>query len=400
LSAVALQRSPRIALLTPMLPLPHDTTRGRYIYEIARCLSRITPTRVFFQQQRYPTWKALQPRSFSYDIVGSDYRIDGLDTETFNYPALPILSRPINSWVSARTLIPRLRSFAPDVLLAYWIVPDGHAATLAARALSIPVVVGALGSDVYLRDSFNAWLTRRTLNAASSVIAVAKQMQRSIIERYGVPSDRVHAVVNGFNTAVFQPRPQPQARAQLGVASDARVILFVGRLMAAKGLRELMQAFASLASRERRYQLVMVGQGPMQAELLQASLAAGLAARVRLTGGLQPLEVAQWIAAADVLTLPSWSEGYPNVLVEALACGRPVVATDVGGTREIVSESSGLLVAPRDAEALAAALEAALQRSWDRAAIAASVRRSWDDVARDTLAICLQSANHHSLRAH
>jgi glycosyltransferase involved in cell wall biosynthesis len=112
-----------------------------------------------------------------------------------------------------------------------------------------------------------------------------------------------------------------------------------------------------------------------------------------MPGGIPPVEVARWISAADVLTLPSWSEGYPNVVVEALACGRPVVATDVGGTSEIVNASNGLLIPLRDPDALATALTRALDARWDHDAIAAATRRSWDDVARETLAVCEQLAN-------
>ena len=114
----------------------------------------------------------------------------------------------------------------------------------------------------------------------------------------------------------------------------------------------------------------------------------GLGERVLLPGGMEPLQVARWISAADLLTLPSWSEGYPNVVVEALACGTPVVATDVGGTREILREGRGLLVPPRDADALRGALAEALRCDWNREAIAASMARGWDDVAAETLGVC------------
>jgi teichuronic acid biosynthesis glycosyltransferase TuaC len=109
---------------------------------------------------------------------------------------------------------------------------------------------------------------------------------------------------------------------------------------------------------------------------------------VHLPGGLEPLQVADWIAASDVLTLPSWSEGYPNVVVEAVACGRPVVATDVGGTNEIIHRHNGILVPARNPEALRAGLEQALNADWDHDKIAAAIRRTWDDVAAQTLEVC------------
>ena len=143
-----------------------------------------------------------------------------------------------------------------------------------------------------------------------------------------------------------------------------------------------------MAELNQRFRLVLIGDGVMKAELMELVQRSGLKDRVLLPGGLPPKEVARWICASDILTLPSWSEGYPNVVVEAIACGRPVVATDVGGTREIVDASNGILVQPRNPEELAGALQSALQRQWNHAGIAAAMRRSWDDVAADTLKVC------------
>jgi teichuronic acid biosynthesis glycosyltransferase TuaC len=381
---------PRIAIVTPILPVPHDPTRGRFIYEIARSISRLTPTRVFFQQQRYPSLRLLQPRSYQYGVVGDEYRIDGLEVEAYSYPGLPLLSRPCNSRISSRALIPRLRSFAPDLILAYWVVPDGHAATIAARALSVPAVIGALGSDIYVRDWLNGWFTRRTLRSAEAVIAVAEQMRTAIVARYGAQPEQVHTIVNGFNTEVFYARSQQQMRLQLGLPVEARLIVYVGRLVQTKGLNELMAAFTAMAAGRSDLQLAFVGQGALRAELLEAARASGLDRRIHLPGGLTPDAVAQWIGASDLLCLPSWSEGYPNVLVEAIACGRPVVATNVGGTAEIVTPDNGLLVPARDPQRLREALSEALDRTWDHAAIAAAMRRTWDDVARETLDVCKQ----------
>jgi glycosyltransferase involved in cell wall biosynthesis len=130
----------------------------------------------------------------------------------------------------------------------------------------------------------------------------------------------------------------------------------------------------------------------MKSKLHDLIDAAGLRGRVRIPGGQPPDQVAEWICASNVLTLPSWSEGYPNVVVEGLACGRPVVATDVGGTREILNERNGILIEPRKSDVLQRALDQALRTDWDLSAIAESMRRTWDDVAVETLRICKQVA--------
>ncbi|MCB1574247.1 MAG: glycosyltransferase [Xanthomonadales bacterium] len=384
-------RPPRIALVTPMLPVAHDQTRGRYIYETARALARLTELRTYFIQPRYLRLPGLAPRSFLHEDVGPDYAIEGVEVEAFSYPAVPGLSRLLNGFVAGRRLIPRMREFSPDLVLAYWVYPDGHAALRAARALNLPCVVGARGSDIHVRSGINAFMTRRTIAGADCLLTVSQAMRRAAIERFGAAPERVHAVINGFNTAIFRPRDRAAMRARFGIDADTRLMVYVGRLVESKGMRELIEAHARLAGRDPRVRLALVGDGVMREQLAAIIREQGLQDSVSMPGGCAPEGVAEWIAAADVLTLPSWSEGYPNVVVEAVACGRPVVATDVGGTREILDASNGILVPPRNAAALETALEAALSRNWDHAAIAAAMHRSWDDVARDTLDICTQT---------
>lgn len=384
------RRPIRIALVTPNLPVPHDLTRGRYIHETARALSRLAEVRVYFPQIRHTRLSGLLPRTYMGGVVEPGFALEGIALESYTYPGFPGLSRLTNGLAGARALLPRLRRFAPDLVLGYWVYPDGHAALRAARALGVPCVVGARGSDVNARTGIGAWLTRRTLRGADGVLAVSRAMRDVVVDRYGVAPARVRAIVNGVDTAVFHPRDQLAARARLGVAPDARLVAYVGRLVESKGLDELVDAFAALRAREPAAELVLVGDGVMRARLVAKIAAAGLADCARITGGMDHAGVAGWIAAADVLALPSWAEGYPNVLVEALACGCPVVATDVGGAAEIVAPGTGLLVPARDPERLAQALAEALARPWDRAAIARTTARDWDDVARETLAACVE----------
>jgi glycosyltransferase involved in cell wall biosynthesis len=254
-------------------------------------------------------------------------------------------------------------------------------------------VIGALGSDIHVRSGVNDRMTRRTIAGADAMITVSEAMRQYAIREFDAAPDRVHTVVNGFNTSVFRPLDQAALRARLGVAADEKMMVYVGRFVEAKGMRELVTAFQQLAARDPRVTLALVGDGVMKDELTALVRASGLADRVHLPGGLAPEQVADWINAGDLLTLPSWSEGYPNVLVEAIACGRPVVATDVGGVKEIVHPGNGVMVPARDAQRLADALWDVLQRPWDQAVIAAQISRTWDDVAADTLTVC-----EHTLR--
>jgi glycosyltransferase involved in cell wall biosynthesis len=339
-------------------------------------------------QQKYPNLPGVTPKTFLYGEVGDDYRLDGLDMECFTYPAFPVISRALNGFVGGQVLKRRLATYEPDLVLAYWVYPDGYAALRAARTLGIPCVVGALGSDIHVRSGINTTFTGKTVRNVDALLTVSENMREAAIREFGALPEKVHTIVNGFNTNIFRVQDRAKARAVLGVPADVRLIIYVGRFVEAKGMRELITAFRQLSSADDSLRLALVGDGVMRDEL--ATLVAGteFADRVLMPGGQPPEQVAQWIAAADVLTLPSWSEGYPNVVVEAIACGRPVVATDVGGTREIVQPSNGILIPARDPKALADALGTALTRKWDEAAIAAEITRSWDDVAVETLAVC------------
>lgn len=381
----------RIAVVTPMLPVPYDQTRGRYIHETVRSLSRLATVRTYFQTLQYPRLPGLKSKHFIYGSVGADYKLDGCDVETYTYPALPVLSRGFNGHVASLALTPRARRFAPDVIIGYWVYPDGYAALRCAKALGIPCVIGALGSDIHVRSGVNDRMTRRTIAGADAMITVSEAMRDYAVREFDAAPDRVHTVVNGFNTSVFRQLDQAQVRAKLNVAPDEKMMVYVGRFVEAKGMRELITAFQQLAARDPKVTLALVGDGVMKDGLTELVRSSGLSDRVHMPGGLAPEQVAEWISAANLLTLPSWSEGYPNVVVEAIACGRPVVATDVGGVKEIVNPANGVMVPPRDAARLADALWDVLQRPWDAAAIAAQIDRSWDDVAADTLAVCEQT---------
>lgn len=379
----------RIALITPILPVPLDPTRGRFIYETARALSKIATVRVFLEQPRIPVAGLRSGIHSAAEIVGSDFRLEGIDVEAFTYPAMPLLSRAINGYACGVAVLPRLRRFQPDAVLAYWVYPDGFGAVRAARSLGVPVILGAIGTDVLQRTGISARLTRRALRAADRIIVVSQHMAGVVARAYGADPEKTFTVINGFNVAIFHPRSQFEARAKLGLKHNVKWIVYVGRLVEAKGLFDLLEAIRTVESvAGAPVSLALLGNGPMRGALEAKAENLGISDRVLFLGGQLPETVAWWISAADLLTLPSWSEGYPNVLVEAIACGRPVVATDVGGVREIITDENGILVPSREPGLLAEGLRRALNTPWDYAAIESSIRRSWDDVASDTLAIC------------
>lgn len=387
-------RRVRILAVTSQLPVAGDPGRGRPLVQTLQALARKASLRVLSPVAHYPP--LLRPRSYLFHAASPGHAVPGLPIEYLRYPTLPLAGRLSNGLACAAALRAAIRRERPDVVLAYWMYPDAWAAWRVARSLGLPLVAGARGSDLRVRDRMSAWFTRQVAADADRLLVVSQDLGRVAVSRYGVDARRVRAIANGCDAGIFHPRPRGAARAGLGFPADARIVAYVGRLVPEKGLRELVQAMGPMCHAHADLQLAIIGDGPMR-EALQG-LAAQSGLRVHMPGALPPGDVAQWLAAADLLALPSYSEGHPNVLVEALACGRPVVASDVGGIPEVVDASCGLLVPPRDAQALGAALEQALAREWDADALAQRFSRSWDQVAGETLLACSEAVARHSRR--
>jgi teichuronic acid biosynthesis glycosyltransferase TuaC len=212
-------------------------------------------------------------------------------------------------------------------------------------------------------------------------------LRRRAIE-LGVPAGKVTTILNGCDFSVFRPGDRAAARRKLGVDPAAELLVYVGRISLPKGSAELTDAMISLAASRPRLRVAMIGEGAYRNTMEARASAAGIAERFLFPGHQSSAQIVEWLAAGDVFCLPSHSEGCPNVIVEAIACGRPVVATNVGGIPELVDESCGILVPPRDSRALAEALERTLAASWDPSRISAHLGRGWDTVADETYELC------------
>jgi len=388
---------PRLAVVSSYFPIRAQPHRGHSAYQTLRRMTSRMDIRVFCPLATYPSfWR---PRNFSYIRADPSYSPPDVPAEYMEYPALPLISRPLNGLVCAHYILPHLERFKPDLILSYYVYPEGYAALSAGKRLGVPVILGAIGSDINrIPDRISAFLTGKALREASFVLTVSEHLREQAI-RLGASTKRTRAVRNGCDTMVFRLADRAAARAALGLDAESEVVVFVGWIASSKGLRELLDAVMRLRVSHPSLRLFCIGEGPLQAELEGRAIGAGLADRIRFLGTLGSLEVSSWLAAADVFCLPSYAEGCPNSVIEALACGRPVVATNVGGIPELVNSESGILVAPQDSEALAEALGEALSRRWDEAAISQHAQRGWDQVADETCQICMECLGDHHQRS-
>lgn len=373
----------KIAVVTAHYPSSAEPTRGRPAYRTLRELSRRCEVEVFYPHAAYPPF--LKPRSRTYEALDHAYTLPGVTAHYYDYPVLPLLSRPFNGLVAGRALLPHVKRFKPDLIFSYCLYPDGYAGLTVAKALSVPFAAMGVGSDVHsIHDSFSLKHTKTLLREADLLLAISSDLRERMISM-GAPAAKTRTVISGSDPKVFHVRDRQAARTQLAIDPSAEVVVFIGRMDLKKGLRELVDAAASLRPMQPDLHVYLVGVGP-DAPLVENAISTHNAGGfIHMIRGCDFDQVAVWMAASDLVTLPSYMEGCPNVVLEALACGRPVVATNVGGIPEIMSDACGRLVAPRDSAALAQALNSVLNSRWDADSIASHWSRSWNAVADELL---------------
>jgi len=306
---------------------------------------------------------------------------------------------PYGGWANAFFLsvrllpiLARLRARRPiNVIDAHFAHPEGVAAVLLGRLFDLCVVVTIRGSELrYRRHPFRRFWMSWSLRRADGVIAVSDGLRELAID-LGVDPRRVRTVPNGIDASLFFRRDRLTCRARHGISEKDRVILSAGDLAELKGHHRIIAALKTLNDRGVRARLLIaggIGRSGRYAEALRREVRAGrLEDQVTFLGEVTQTVLAELMSAADVFCLASASEGWPNVVNEALACGTPVVATDVGAARQMVdSGECGFVVPVGDRDALVSALCDALIARWDHGAISARGRsRSWTRVAEEVL---------------
>jgi teichuronic acid biosynthesis glycosyltransferase TuaC len=371
----------KIAVVTRYFPSSAEPWQGRSAYQTLRVLAREADLRVFYPNATYPSF--LRPRSRIYDQLDRAFSLPDIKVSYHDYPALPLVSRPLNGWMAARTLMPQVRNFAPDLIFTIFLYPDGYSALQIGKALSVPVVAMSIGSDIHsIGDRLSAMHTRTVLREVDFLVTVSDDLRKKAVAM-GAPPEKTRAIINGCDLSVFRVEDRLEARQKLHIDPAAEAVVYVGRMDVKKGLRELVAAASALHPQRPNLHVYLVGEGPDRS-LIQSAIQANNATNyIHALPACAFDDVAVWMAAADLVTLPSYMEGCPNVVLEALACGRPVVATRVGGIPEIMSGECGYLVPPRDSEALTRALASVLDKTWDAAAISAHWSRSWSTVAAE-----------------
>lgn len=376
-------------VITNLFPNAVEPTRGQFVLQETQALRARHgyALRVLAPLPWVPPFLRGKSR-YPFSAVPATAGVEGFDVEYPRHIVTPGVLRfcygDFLLWGAAPAFA-RLHATAPaDFVIAHYAFPDGYAAMRLARRHKLPLLIKVRGSDVNLftRGFARRRLTLAALGGADRVVTVSGAL-RDRLAQLGLPPERVAVVPNGVDPERFTPRERASSRRELGLPEEPFLFLFVGILRPIKGLTTLLQAFRAIPEMERRRaRLVLIGAGNLETELRERIERFGMAEQVELRPPVPHAEIARWLGAADCLVLPSIMEGYPNVLVEALAARRPVIASRVGGIPEIVVDGeSGLLVPPGESWPLTDAMLKMMAGFRFDDSRAGAARRRWDDVA-------------------
>jgi glycosyltransferase involved in cell wall biosynthesis len=375
----------KILVLSSLYPNAAQPRHGIFIeHRVAHLIAPGDEVRVVAPVPWFPSAHAAFGRYAEFAQAPRSALRRGVSVTHPRYPVVPKVGMTAAPWLMAAALYPHIarlrRTFDFDVIDSYYLYPDGVAAGLLARAFGRPYLMSALGTDVSLIPQHRAArrMILRAVERAAAVTTVCGALRDELLA-LGAAADKVSVVEHGVDLMLFRPPADRDGlRRDLGIAGP--VVLSVGHLIDRKGHDLAIRAVADLPG----CTLMIAGDGPREAALRALAIEAGVADRVRFLGHVDQTRLPDLYGAADVAVNCADREGIANVLLEALACGTPLVATPVWGSPEVVKVAeAGVLSADRSVAAIRDALARLLAALPDRAATRAYAERyDWRETGR------------------
>ncbi len=288
--------------------------------------------------------------------------------------------------------------FRPHILHSHCSTPDGYAGLILGKRLNIPTICTLRGDDVNIfpkNDMLTRILTQKVINGSCQVVAVSEGLKKSA-QNLCFPDNEIKVIHNGVDCDKFKYNPTIRVliRQRLGIDQESTVLIFIGNVEKSKGVIELAECFIYLSKKYKDLHLIMVGAGPELPNLKNLKEERGLTGRLHLPGLVHHSEVNNFLSAGDIFVLPSHNEGFPNVIKEAMACGRPIIATRVGGIPEVIENGkNGILIHPHSMESLTQAIQYCLDnpelcQSWGmKGRILVRERFSWEKNAEQYIKV-------------
>ena len=383
------EAGPRVLVLSTLFPSKARPQAGLFIRERMRRVAERLPVVVVSPQPWFPLQALIRiwRPHFRPDTDGHEQQ-QNLQVHYPRFFSFPGVAKGLDGmWMALSCVSPlrRLkREFGFEVIDAHFAYPDGYAAVKLGQWFRVPVTITLRGTEIPLsRDPARRKRMIEALKRAEQIFSVSQSLKDHAIS-LGVDGQKIIVVGNGVDTEVFHPIDRDEARQRLNIPGDAKVLISVGALVPRKGQHRVIEVLPRLVERFPNLLYLVVGgaspEGDFSQQLMIQVSQLGLENHVRFLGAMPPAELKLPLSAADVFVLATSNEGWANVFLEAMACGLPVVTTDVGGNREVVARDElGSVVPFGDSQALGSALQRALEQPWNREAILAYARdNEWD----------------------
>ncbi len=379
----------RVVVISSLFPSAAQPTAGLFIRERMFRVGRRVPLVVVSPQPWFPLQGLIRRIRPGYrpDTARRE-RQDDFDVYFPRFFAVPGVLRRFDGFFIALACLPLLwrlrRSFRFTLIDAHFAYPSGYAATLLGRWFRVPVTITLRGTEPgHLRRRALRTRIIAAMGRAARVFAVSESLRKALVDA-GADGSKIVVIGNGVDLTKFRAIPREEARAGLDIAASTKVLISVGGLVERKGFHRVIEVIPDLRSKFPDLRYLIIGgpspEGDMSIELHDQVRRLGLESCVKFLGTVRAEDLYHPLSAADVFVLATRNEGWANVILEAMACGLPVVTTDVGGNREVVSSDAlGTVVPFGDRVALTHAIESSLSKKWDRATITAYARANdWE----------------------
>ncbi len=386
----------KVLMLTRLFPSTACPILGTFCLERAKALAAHADVRVMVPVPYFPRWVPAPQKWRLWSTVERARELEGAIRITypryFSMPKVATFSQGLamaySAWCEFQH---QYKNWRPDIIDGQFAFPDGYAAVRLGQTIGCSAVVTCLGADlrVYSGHAFVGTMLRWTLRTAARVIAVSADLKRLSIAQ-GCPEENTVFLTHGVDLKKFALRAKSECRARLGLPQDRKIGVYVGYLIDRKNQSLVIQAVDDIRKRGCTPPLItLIGDGPNRKRLEREIAELGLGEHVLLAGQVTHEEVALWMGAADWLLLSSDYEGWATVYFEAMACGRPVLTSNVNSAKDAICKPEyGYVVEPVTPEAFANALLEASGREYDAQLLRTyAEEHSWTRWAEQAMAV-------------
>lgn len=358
----------RILILTNMYPNERDLNCGIFIHSQTKHLLKAGgKVKVIFPVPYIPMIACIRHKWKHYANIPEKNTIEMVPVFYPRYLRFPgkwfhSLACFTQYWGVKKTVKSIIKEFKPHVIHAHAATVAGYVGLILKKKYNLPLVCSLRGDDInkypyYSRLTMS--LTKKLLSKADQLLSVSNDL-KVIANTIARPKREIRVVYNGCDLGNFtySEKDRTNIRNKLGFSKKAKAIIFVGSIYKEKGIFELISAFIRLNLRYPCLHLIIVGDGPKRLALNGIVSSNNLNEKVHLVGVKPYVEISKFLSASDIFVLPTYAEGLPNVVLEAMACNLPVVATRVGGIPEVIEEGkNGILINKKDINMLTEAIE-------------------------------------------